>query len=376
MSHNQRKSRLVYFGLKYYPSRGGVSRTTEHLIRQLKDKYEITIYCYKDPQAKNYLPGVRAIQLPRFGQGSIGVFPYFLLCYLHMLFFGKYDIVHLRKIDSSFFLPLIRLKFKKVLATSHERTYLSTKWSAPARAFFKMNERIFVKSPATLTAISKSLCEYYESVHGRKVIYTPNGVDQLSEYNENGADELLKKHGIGEDYLFFAARRIMATKGLHLLLDALLDMDYQGEVLVAGETHHDREYMKTITRHPAYSRLKMVGYIADKSILLALARRSRFFLFPSLSEGMSIMLLETAGTGTPVICSDIVANTDILDGTEVLFFRSGDAVHLEEKLRWALDHPEEMSTMAERAKERARSEYSGDNMTRQYEALYDKILGS
>ena len=79
--------------------------SNKHLIRQLKDKYEITIYCYKDPQAKNYLPGVRAIQLPRFGQGSIGVFPYFLLCYLHMLFFGKYDIVHLRKIDSSFFLP-------------------------------------------------------------------------------------------------------------------------------------------------------------------------------------------------------------------------------------------------------------------------------
>ena len=100
------------------------------------------------------------------------------------------------------------------------------------------------------------------------------------------------------------------------------------------------------------------------------------FLFPSLSEGMSIMLLETAGTGTPVICSDIVANTDIFNGTEVLFFRSGDAAHLEEKLQWALDHPDEMAAMAERARIRAQTEYSGDNMTRQYEALYDQVLGS
>jgi glycosyltransferase involved in cell wall biosynthesis len=376
MSKKEQKSRLVYFGLKYYPSRGGVSRTTEHLIRQLKDKYDITIYCYKNPEAKDYLPGVRAIQLPRFGKGSIGVFPYFFLCTLHMLFFGKYDIVHLRKIDSSFFLPLIRLKFKKVLATSHERTYLSTKWSAPARTFFQLNERIFMKSPATLNAISKSLCAYYEQKYKREVIYTPNGVNQLSEYNEKGADELLRKYGTAEGYLFFAARRIMATKGLHLLLDAMHALDFKGEVLVAGETNHDREYMKAIESHPAYSRLKWIGYISDNALLLALVRRSKLFLFPSLSEGMSIMLLETAGTGTPVLCSDIVANTDILDDTEVLFFKSGDPLDLEKKLSWALDNPDALSKMAERAQVRAKTEYSGDNMTRQYEALYDQILGS
>jgi len=376
MKKEKSKSRLVYFGLKYYPSRGGVSRTTEHLIRQLKDNYDITIYCYRHPQAKDYLPGVRAIQLPKFGPGSIGVFPYFFLCCMHMLLFGKYDIVHLRKIDSSFFLPLIRLKFKKVLATSHERTYLSTKWNAPARAFFKLNEKIFVRSPSTLTAISKSLCSYYEKEHGRKVIYTPNGVNQLSEYNEKGADELLKQHGIGEGYLFFAARRIMATKGLHLLLDALQSIDYKGDVLVAGETNHDREYMKEIERHPSFSRLKWIGYIADKSLLLALAKHSRLFLFPSLSEGMSIMLLETAGTGTPVVASDIVANTDIFNGEEVLFFRTEDAAHLKEKLQWALNHPDEMDAMADRARIRSKTEYTGDSMTKQYKTLYDRLLES
>ncbi len=76
-------------------------------------------------------------------------------------------------------------------------------------------------------------------------------------------------------------------------------MDYKGEVLVAGEYTHDREFMKEMERKPFYPRVKMIGYIADKSLLLALVRRARLFVFPSLSEGMSIMLLEATSTGAP-----------------------------------------------------------------------------
>ena len=374
MKQENSKPRLAFFGVKYFPSRGGVSRTTEHLIRELRDKFDITIYCYRHPKAKDYLSGVRAIQMPRLGPGSIGVFPYFLMCYLHMLFFGRYDIVHLRKVDSAFFLPLIRIKFKKVLATSHEQPYLSTKWTAVARAYFMMNERIYIKSPATLNAISKSLCVYYKKRYGRKVIYVPNGVNYLREYNEKGAEELLQNHKAGEGYIMWAARRVQASKGLHVFMDALQILDYKGEVLVAGEYTHDREFMRDIENKPAYSKVKMIGYIADKALLLALVRRARIFVFPSLSEGMSIMLLEATGTGTPVICSDIAPNTDVYDETEVLFFRNEDAWHLGEQLKWALDHPEEMAALTEKAKHRARNEYSGDNMVQRYEALYNKIL--
>jgi glycosyltransferase involved in cell wall biosynthesis len=238
-----------------------------------------------------------------------------------------------------------------------------------------MNERIYIKSPATLNAISKSLCAYYEKKYGRKVIYTPNGVNYLREYNDKGADELRGKYGIGEGYLLWAARRVQASKGLQLLLDALHSMDYKGEVLVAGEYNHDREFMKEMERKPGYSRVKMIGYIADKSLLLALVRKAGLFVFPSLSEGMSIMLLEATGTGTPVVCSDIAPNTDIFNETEVLFFKSGDGKQLAEQLQWALDHPKEMAALAERARLRARTEYSGDNMVGQYEALYKQVLG-
>ena len=65
--------RIAFFGVKTFPSRGGTDRVAENIILQLKDKFEITVYCFKDPAAKNHMPGVRVIEFKQwkiFGMGG------------------------------------------------------------------------------------------------------------------------------------------------------------------------------------------------------------------------------------------------------------------------------------------------------------------
>jgi alpha-1,3-rhamnosyl/mannosyltransferase len=50
--------------------------------------------------------------------------------------------------------------------------------------------------------------------------------------------------------------------------------------------------------------LEMMGYVADAP-LLALYRRARFLVFPSLYEGFGLPLLEAMAAGCPVLCSDL-----------------------------------------------------------------------
>lgn len=83
-----------------------------------------------------------------------------------------------------------------------------------------------------------------------------------------------------------------------------------------------------------------------------------------------MMLLEVASSGVPLLCSDIPANTAILDESQALFFASGDVRDLEEKLRWALAHPEQMTVRAARAEEWVHGTYRWDKIVRDYEALY------
>ena len=171
------KKRIAHFGIKYYPSQGGSSRVAELLVQQGKEHQDVTIYCYKTPDlTAEHLRGVRVIQMPSFPFGNAGVFLYYAICCFHLCLFGQYDLIHVHKTDSAFFIPFLRLK-ARVLATSQEAPYRRDKWSFIGKQYFKLMERLFVYSGATLTAVSKPLTEYYQRRYEKPVNFVPNFVD-------------------------------------------------------------------------------------------------------------------------------------------------------------------------------------------------------
>jgi len=138
-----RKPRIAFFGIKYFPARGGTSRVAENLILNLVEDYQVTVYCYKHESAKTHIKGVNVVQFPEFKLGSLGVFIYFFLCCLHIRFKGNYDVIHAHKIDSFFFLNYLPKKVHTI-ATAHEAPYNRDKWGKIAKLFFKIGEKRFL----------------------------------------------------------------------------------------------------------------------------------------------------------------------------------------------------------------------------------------
>ncbi|GAB4419859.1 MAG: glycosyltransferase family 4 protein [Bacteroidia bacterium] len=375
MAKGTQKPKIAILGVKFYPSRGGVSRIVEDTLIELKDRYDFTIYCYKTPEAENYLPGVRAIQFPKIPGGAFGVFFYYLRCTLHALRHGNYDLVHVHKTDAAFFVPMLTRKFKTI-ATSHEAPYRRDKWSGIGKAYFRLMERIFMRSHARLTSISKPLSAYYEQTYGRPVEYIPNGVEVANQFDYDAADRVLAEHGVKGEFMFFAARRIMGTKGAHHMLQALRQIGYKGSVVIAGDLSQLPAYTKQLKDLSKGLDVKFIGYISSKATLMALVDRSKFFIFPSETEGMSIMLLEVGSVGTPLVCSDIPENTSVFDDEEVLYFRNKDAADLAAKLEWAFAHPNEMEDKARAARQRVLDEYDRAVVVENYIRLYDDMLSA
>ena len=202
-------------------------------------------------------------------------------------------------------------------------------------------ESFFVRSKALLTSVSKPLANYYNRTYQREVHYVPNGVDIDQNRNADAAEKLLKDHGVEGSFLFFAARRIMSTKGCHTFLKAMKKLNYRGPIVIAGQGSHTVAYMNLIKTLAKGMDVKFIGYVDDKATLMSLIERSKYFLFPSETEGLSLMLLEVASIGTtPLICSDIPENTQVFTDEEVLFFRNKDADDLAEKFSWAEKHPQ------------------------------------
>jgi len=368
-----RRMRIAIFGGKDYPSRGGTGRVIESTLRELAPRHDFIVYAYANPAAAEHIPGVRVVQFREWRWKGVGVFLYFLRCLVHALR-SDYDLVHVHKTDAAFAVPLLSLRFPCV-QTSHERAYLNSKWGIIGRLYFRLAERVFVRAGAARTCVSREQEEYYRTRYGAEVEYVPNGVEPLT-FDEEAAARRLAAAGVSDGYLLFAARRVIPLKGLHHLLAALAREDFRGTLVVLGDLEQMPAYTAEVRRLAQGLDVRFLGYVAERSELLALVRRASVFVFPSEREGMSVMLLEAASCGTPILCSDIRANTDVLASDEALFFQSGNVEGLAGALRVAARSPAELAARAARARDGVAARNGTREVAERYAALYARVLAA
>jgi len=274
--------------------------------------------------------------------------------------FEKPDVVHIHKTECAMFAPLLGIK-SRVILTSHEAPYRRKSWNLIIRAYFRLSELAFIYFSRTKTSISEPLANYYNTKYHSNVIFIPNGTTPAD----------IKGSTIKNTtpYILFASRRLIASKGCHYLIDAVRTINCNLPVLVAGELK-STPYQNELRLKAKGLNVSFIGFIEDLPSLLNLVAGSRLFVFPSETEGMSIMLLEAASVGKPIVASDIPENRQIFDETEVLYFKSTNAADLAAKLTYALTHTSEMQHMAEKARQKVQTKYNWTTIARQYAALY------
>jgi glycosyltransferase involved in cell wall biosynthesis len=316
------------------------------------------------------------VQFTPISQGAIGAFAYFFVSALHLLFQRNVGVVHVHKTDAAFFIPLIRIRHR-VVATSHEAPYKRDKWNRFIKLYFHLAEWIFIKSSNRCTCISQPLTDYYKTTYNKDVLFVPNGINLIepTKFDLKTAQSFLPPGAsMDKPYVLFSARRLMGTKGCHTMLEALAKINYPGQILIAGELHHASEYLGKLKKLSAGLNVHFLGYVYPLSALLALVDHAELFIFPSETEGMSIMLLEVAAVGKPIIASDIPENTQVFSPGEVLYFRAKDSTDLAEKLSYALEHKEEMASMGQRCQHRVFSDYLWSNIAEIYAAVYFSMM--
>jgi glycosyltransferase involved in cell wall biosynthesis len=153
------------------------------------------------------------------------------------------------------------------------------------------------------------------------------------------------------------------------MLQALKKIRYQGQIFIAGEVSHHSGYIRELNKIAEGLNVYFLGFVHPAQTVLALAEKCRLFIFPSETEGMSIMLLEAASAGCPVIASDIPENR-ILNDKDLLFFKNKSVDDLAEKITFALADMEKMEIMGKTAQKNVSENYSWINISNVYKELY------
>jgi len=186
----------------------------------------------------------------------------------------------------------------------------------------------------------------------------PNGVDGLQYKNESREWSPAQLFSVG---------RIVHQKGLDLGLRALAQLkDLEWEWHIAGDGPQ-LDMLKSLSQELNISdRVKFLGW-QNREELTQWYHRSNLFLFPSRHEGMPNAVLEAMSSGLPVVATRIAGSEElVLDGVTGLLVNAEDVDSLRDGLRRLIVEEKIRMQMGQASRQRVETEYSWENVARQY----------
>lgn len=359
------KIKIAVIGLKGLPAFGGAATVGENIIENLKDKFEFTVYSTSSHTnlKTGTVNGYKQIVFKKFASQKLNSLFYYILSAFHCIFRAKYDLVHLHHRDASFIIPILRIRYKVILTT--HGMVLTKKWEKYSW-FFKIQDKFFLKMANTITCVSKKDRDIVKTlIPEKKVIHVPNGVDIKNDVST--IKNIYK--------ICFAAGRIVPDKGCHILLEALIKIGYKESLLIIGDIEQMPSYKNTLSElAKSLPGIQFLGLIKEKNTLHNYIACSELFIYPSLIESMSMMLLEVASLKTPILCSDIRENRDIFNDNEVLYFKPNNIADLSEKIIWALNNPVQISNYSNGALKKIQINNNWQDISKKYEEIYNRLI--
>ena len=171
--------------------------------------------------------------------------------------------------------------------------------------------------------------------------------------------------GVRAGFLFVG--RLSAEKGVNVLVQATRNLG-NVQVRVAG-TGPEAALLAGV---PGLQELGALGGDAVRTEM----SKAKALILPSIwYETFGMVAVEAFAAGTPVIASRIgVLPNLVKDGVTGLLFESGNAEDLATKMRWAQEHPEEMTVMGHNARRLYEAEFTAERNYHQLIAIYQSAI--
>lgn len=295
------------------------------------------------------------------------------------------DIVHVHFLYK--FLSLSIGAMKKIrwvqipiVATSHGLTsgYPSREVQVTAKLLNGLAKRLVIENSSVITTVSKLEYNYLvKSNPTKKLCYIPNGVDtSFFKVDDDKRRKLRDKLGIGEsDFLVLYFTRLRVTKGVFTFLRAMEQVVKKSDTIkfiVAGSGPLT-DYVRKVKGKFGNRIRTFLGYVPDED-LPGLYNASDVYVLPSYVEGMPLSIMEAMACGKPVIATN-VGDMPILvkNGVNGNLLPPGNVDLLAQKILRLVEDLELRNLMS-KANVRKMAEYDWDKITKQYRALYSRML--
>ncbi|MBK5526618.1 glycosyltransferase family 4 protein [Pseudomonas sp. TH06] len=201
----------------------------------------------------------------------------------------------------------------------------------------------------------------------------PYGLNK-SGYPQPDAERINRwRQQLGDKFFLFVGV-MRYYKGLHILLDALKEVDYPVVIVGAGPLEQELHAQAAAL---GLRNIHFLGRLGDED-KVALLQLSYAIVFPShlRSEAFGISLLEGAMYGKPMISSEIGTGTSYINihNETGLVVPPSNPQAFREAMRTLWENPLRAAEMGMKAEARYRQLFTADEMGRKWTDLYQELL--
>lgn len=259
-----------------------------------------------------------------------------------------------------------------LVGTIHGKSYFLEQ--AKRRMAYRMVSRL-----AHMVVVSKDLRTFVAtslniSETALELIY--NGVNLPSPPPQEEKDRVRTELGIRpNDFVLGIVGSLYPVKGhLHLFeaLRTIIKDCPNTKLLVIGRGDLEVTLKEEVHRLGIDREVLFLGLRSDVPLLLSLLD---VFVLPSLSEGLSMAILEAMAAGKAVVASKVGGNSELVaEGQTGYLVPPQDSVSLADRVLKLLKAPDMVRQFGAAARARASQHFSHERMIEQYQDLYERRL--
>jgi glycosyltransferase involved in cell wall biosynthesis len=273
------------------------------------------------------------------------------------------DVVHTHLFAGDFWggMAARRAGVRNIISTRHD--ILKEDW---LRNLIGKSAR---RKCSKVVAISRFIFDHLvkkERVSPARIETIYNGIDMSGFYDPRR--DIFKK----DEVVIGTVGRLSKEKGQkHLLRASCFLKSRNWRMVLAGDGPY-RPLLEELTRQLGMEkRVRFLGEISDVASVL---REIDIFVLPSVSEGLSLALLEAAASGCFVIATDVGGVPEVVsDGVNGKLFKPKRIEQLVSHLNWAMANTEQARRMARRLQEDVAARFDLNLMVDKYERMYENI---
>jgi glycosyltransferase involved in cell wall biosynthesis len=366
-----KNKRIAIIGTVGLPAKyGGFETLADHLVSNLSDKYDFTVYCskkkYKKEERLASYKGAKLQYIPLEANGIQSI-PYDSVSILHALM--KNDVLLILGVAGAWLIPFIRFfTNKKVIISIDGIEWKRDKWPLPAKLYLWWSEMIAVKYSHIDISDNESIQDY-----------TALRYKTLSRVIAYGADHTLKVLPTTEDeekYPFLKTKyavkvcRIEPENNVHVVLEAFKIKKNMPLVLV-GNWNNSPYGQKLKETYKDAANIHLFDPIYDQREIDLIRGNAALYIHGHSAGGTNPSLVEAMYLKLPVLAFKVSYNVTTTEGKAIYFSSTEDLV---EQLNSVT--PQELNKIAAKMALISERRYNWKTISGLYELLIKEALSS